>query len=811
MINHKVIPFIFFIFILIATCCSGPESDQPLLTAELPLHLEEHLEAAMIEGSEVSKDVPAPVEWHFDEPQPGWKPIIPFGTSMRPLRIKRTEDALRLSLSEANKYGTYRGQVYIDIPDWNREDWAYVLVRARTTDKVDWMWLAMNVREKPGLGIWNQVRFVSDEVPMIRDGSVQTYLMRADWSWGTYAGEEKWEGPWQQLCLGFRSKVPATIDIFSVSVIPKEANYANLRAGVSTEVRGEMYRRSLYTHVPSQLDYRIRVPEAGRLDIGLSVLRDDEPVTFKIKAKLDNGESEILLEEVYADKSHWAQRSVDLSHLENKTVNLTLEADGNRPGTVALWAAPTITGITSHQKPNIILYIIDGAAAEFMSLYGYNRRTTPHIERLAEEGAVFEYAYSNSTWTKPSDTSFMTSLHHSVLGGYKAESDPLPEQATTMAQHLHRAGYQTAVFTSNPYAGTISNLDRGVDVLREAGVVPNSRSSEELHKDFWRWHKDYPGEPYWAHFQTTDVHFPYSPVPPFAGLFISSEGRKVFDEWSNKLEGLHVQAAGKEAVLESFESTGIDRSEFFRLARCMYDEGMAHNDYTIGRLVERLKANGDWEHTIFIVAADHSSYFSGLRMLDPLPAEWAPLLSSFNTRIPLIVVWPGYIAPGQRFSQPVSMIDILPTVLNLVDLSLPEVMQGQSLAPLLLGKKGWKPHPVIFDEFYADWSMNELAGHIEVIDGCWGASMFIDSRPGEKRKSRPLPPPVPLLLYDYKDDPYCLHSLHEEYPDLVKKYTEFLQAKWKEHRELAKRFTRPEQTNLTAEQLRTLRSLGYIK
>ncbi len=67
------------------------------------------------------------------------------------------------------------------------------------------------------------------------------------------------------------------------------------------------------------------------------------------------------------------------------------------------------------------------------------------------------------------------------------------------------------------------------------------------------------------------------------------------------------------------------------------------------------------------------------------------------------------------------------------------------------------------------------------------------------------------ILYSLWNDPYCLHSLHEERPDLVKKYTRFLQVKWKEHQELAKRFTRSEQTNLTPEQLRTLRSLGYIK
>ena len=65
------------------------------------------------------------------------------------------------------------------------------------------------------------------------------------------------------------------------------------------------------------------------------------------------------------------------------------------------------------------------------------------------------------------------------------------------------------------------------------------------------------------------------------------------------------------------------------------------------------------------------------------------MLSSFQTRVPLILVWPGRIPGGQRFQDPVSMLDVLPTILDLVDLPMPEVMQGQSLAPLLLGEEGW--------------------------------------------------------------------------------------------------------------------------
>ncbi len=184
------------------------------------------------------------------------------------------------------------------------------------------------------------------------------------------------------------------------------------------------------------------------------------------------------------------------------------------------------------------------------------------------------------------------------------------------------------------------------------------------------------------------------------------------------------------------------------------------------------------------------------------------MVRSGTTRIPLIVVWPGRIAPGQRFSQPVSMIDMLPTILDLTDLPLPEVMQGQSLAPLLLGKSGWEPRPVILDEFYVDRDTGKFRGRIEVIDGRWGASLEINPDPkNEPEQQRP----VPLLLYDLWNDPECLHSLHEKRPDLVEKYTAFLEKQWEAHQALAQQFTTGEASPLTPEQLETLRALGYIQ
>ena len=159
------------------------------------------------------------------------------------------------------------------------------------------------------------------------------------------------------------------------------------------------------------------------------------------------------------------------------------------------------------------------------------------------------------------------------------------------------------------------------------------------------------------------------------------------------------------------------------------------------------------------------------------------------------------------------MIDVLPTLLDLLGLPPAEIAQGQSLAPLMLGRDGWEPRPVILDEFYLDSDTGELDGLIEVIDGRWGASLEIGSYlygkdgevPPEARR------PVPLLLYDLWNDPMALWSLHEERPELVEKYTAFLEEQFEAHMALSQYSTRSGDVALTPEQLRTLRTLGYIQ
>ena len=119
----------------LGACQDGPAP----LTAEVPLHLEDHLDAAVITGSQAPSDIPEPIEWRFDEPQPDWKPAKPVQDYIAPARISRTEDSLVLHLSEANDFKdrgrpNLIGAVYVDLADWSLNDWDDILAaRGKST------------------------------------------------------------------------------------------------------------------------------------------------------------------------------------------------------------------------------------------------------------------------------------------------------------------------------------------------------------------------------------------------------------------------------------------------------------------------------------------------------------------------------------------------------------------------------------------------------------------------------------------------------------------------------------------------------
>ena len=821
--------------------CDGSRDDGLVLTADMPLHLEDHLDAAVVDGSELPATMPATIEWRFDEPQPEWEPAPLWAPPYGPPVLTRTADALRITLTDRSRVsppqgpaGTLRGAIYVDVADWNRGDWTDVVIRART-DAVSFMLLGLNLGEgrEPASdpGVPTPIEYFGRLSPLVRDGTIHTYRLRVG------EGASDFQGPWRQLVLFFGMDEPGSIDVFSVRVVP--AAYAEAEHGTERVDREGVLRPALYTHVPSRVRWRVRVPEGGRLGIALTTQDARAPVTFSVNLSSASSDASVF-EELVTDETSWHVRSVDLSAFAGRTVDLSLRTESERPGTIGFWGTPILSGtpVASEEgsgPPSVILYVIDGAGADLMSLYGYNRNTTPRLERLAADGVVFDRAYSNSAWTKPSTASFLTSLQHSALGGFRDWGDRIPEGAPTMAQRFHAAGYQTAVFTFHPNAGKSSALDRGVDRFQDQGREgqTHSESSRFLQDEFWSWREAFPGSPYWAHFQVTDVHEPSLPVAPFAGMFVDGDRRERFMGWKRRIRIPDLEAGnGRQSVVaqyrEALAKLGVDRTEFFDVQRGLYDETMAHADHQLGRFVDRLKATGEWAHTVLIVTADHGhpagSYTRfGRELFDPPPSDTeGAFFDSYRTRVPLVMLAPGRLPEGLRVAEPVSLVDLLPTVLDLAGLPPLERTQGRSLLPLIRGDADWDTRPVILEQLERDVRTDEFTGHIEMIDGRWGASLEIwpERGPGEPpvepsrwaAKARFHVDGLPrLLLYDLWEDPFTLQNVNNRYPELVEKYTQLLEAQWQSHLTMAALYEPGGQSELGPEQLQALRALGYIR
>jgi arylsulfatase A-like enzyme len=800
--------------------CSGAPSGAPVLTVEMPLHLEDHLEAATASGLELPRDPPELIEWRFDEPQPGWRPTSTL-ERRGSVETSYSGDALRVRAVRQSTWPSTEspvGAVYVELPPGLAlQDWAYVEVRARARGPVWDIGVAFN-HDPKNPHYYYDIPFVVSGlgVPVITDGVVQSY--RLDWIEDWIAPEEL-EGPLTHLGVWFtgtREAEEAAIELLSITVVPKAAVYADVPSGVATVGLGDRLQRAILGHAPGRLEYRIALPEAPRLDVALGVHREDQPVTFRVDVASSGGAAERLLEEVLTDPSSWVQHTAHLSAYAGREVTLGLEIEAEDPGAVGFWGAPTVSGSRTSGNPDVIFYVIDGAGADWMSLYGYNRRTTPFLERLAEDAVVFESAYSNATSTPLSTSSFMTSLLYSAIDRFRSISDKIPDGVTTMTEHFGRVGYQTGVFVSNPFAATASGLERGVDLVRVLDPPVPTVSSQHLHRAFWDWREAYPGTPYWAHFQTTDVHRPFRPMAPFSGLFITPERRAQYIELDEAMDWEDTVLVERHALLQ----------------QALYDEGMAHQDHHLERFVARLKAEGRWENTILVIASDHG-YPAGSGRSMPGHARDAPHIHPFATRVPLLFVWPGHIEGGRRIRTPVSMIDVLPTLLDLTGLPQPEVRQGHSLAPLLLGQvteEEWEHGPVFVEMLLIDVISGELVGNMEVIDGRWGASLCV--RPDDPqveviavgggdalfrctesgyRKSR-TPPRERLLVYDLWDDPLLERPINENRPDLVERYTKLLEAQVEANAALRALILGGGQSvELRPEQLEQLRRLGYIR
>ena len=431
---------------------------------------------------------------------------------------------------------------------------------------------------------------------------------------------------------------------------------------------------------PGWLEVVTELPERPRLRARFKVLRppgaDVEPVLVYAKLLDQGGEEHHLAQERVTDSSGEHDFAVDLGRWQGQSVRLQLGVGG--PGNaVVSWSWAVVEGQPGQPRPagvdlirslpapssgrlgrpDVLVVLLDAARADAFSPFG-GERPTPNTARLAADGTVFQEAMAASSWTGQSIPSVFTGLYPDTLrvGPW---GSPLPSGISTMAELLSRVGYRTVLWTQHPFYDYQQDLKRGFQEFyrpefRDYRTLP---SQETLLSE---------KQPTFAFVHLIPPHAPYTPPPPYRGLY-SSWYTGTLDPAATFLS----QFPQRRSLEELSEE---DR----RFIRDRYDENVAFADAQVGALLSMLDAADRYKDSLVILLSDHGEAF-----LEHDRFLHSRMLFREFLRVPLVIKWPQK-APGfkAQVAEPVSLVDVLPTLVD--GLALPTQQagyQGRSLLP----------------------------------------------------------------------------------------------------------------------------------
>jgi arylsulfatase A-like enzyme len=372
-----------------------------------------------------------------------------------------------------------------------------------------------------------------------------------------------------------------------------------------------------------------------------------------------------------------------------------------------------------HPGPNLLLITVDSLRADHLGAYGYPRPITPYIDRLATDGVLVDRAYTVMPSTNPAHAALLTGAYPGRNGVYVHMVEQLPHDVPTLAENLFEAGYTTAGFFSwHSLEPRFSGLQRGFEVYRGVPVdreayveqqhsptIPPEERAERLVYDLsslpdevalseyvddlldgradittdvalrWLDRERTLNRPFflWVHY--FDPHYPYS-RPHHSHRSAPSA---TDSEFGGGCEGC---PSGEMATIRRIIAElqpDFSPSEIAHL-RSQYDQEIAFADEQIGRLLAGLGERGLENNTAVVLTADHGESFGehGLWL-------HGSGLYSHEVRVPLLLRYPNHLPGGQVLRGPVSLVDVMPTLLELADLPIPASVQGTSLLPLLAG------------------------------------------------------------------------------------------------------------------------------
>ena len=330
------------------------------------------------------------------------------------------------------------------------------------------------------------------------------------------------------------------------------------------------------------------------------------------------------------------------------------------------------------RRPDVVLIVADTLRADRFSGQGGPGELTPYMDRIAAGGVRFVQARSHAPWTLPSTASLLTSLRplEHGAGGRLPRFTRLSEDVTTLAKSFNDAGYQThavvnVLFLDPDTFGVTRDFDSVDNVSFESNVeVRTARATTEAALEWLDARKD-SDEPVFLLVHYFDPHCVYAPPPAFR------------ERWADAGDKGGTWTFGTRAqMLAIRDGEYTPKAATLARAESLYNGEVAYLDAEIGRLEVGLEERGmTGEGSVFALTSDHGEEFG-----EHSGFEHGHTLFDELLRVPLIVRAPGALDAGGVVDEPVRLIDVAPTLLELCDLPLPPQYVGRSLVGLARGE-----------------------------------------------------------------------------------------------------------------------------
>jgi arylsulfatase A-like enzyme len=368
--------------------------------------------------------------------------------------------------------------------------------------------------------------------------------------------------------------------------------------------------------------------------------------------------------------------------------------------------------------PNVLVISVDTLRADHLACYGYARPTSPRMDALAAEGVLFEQAYSPTSWTLPGHASMLSGLspyRHGALESTRRIRDDVP----LLAERLRQRGYRTAAIVNAPFVQARYGFARGFERFVEAFDVRDAEGYQPRVEELLG---QLPGPPFFVFVHYMAVHSPYTPPPRF-NRFVSAGGP------APGVDGRRLVELNRRLAEGSVTLAPRDVDHL----RSLYDGEILAVDEALGRTVDIVRRLGG-TNTLVVLTSDHGEEF-----LEHGALTHGSTLYDEVLRVPLIVAGPG-VSEGHRVSAMVSLMDIVPTLLERAGGPADATLDGRSLAGFLRGAGQASAADVIALQTSAHDGSVRLRGlrsrsHKLVADDATGRQDVYDlgADPGERR------------------------------------------------------------------------------